>query len=266
MYTRVAAVIVAMLAAGCAGSDSGRDMATAPEPPLESAYRTLATYNSVVTTSFHTEGIAEGVVALCSSRDCITDDTLPGLPFKGQVEGPYTARVLGEETWTPQGETGGIELWKLETASYGGWLDHSFFLIGRLAAGEDHHVLVGQMFGRLYDTPLPVEGTASYAGAMVGKDVLSSASYTGDARLEVDFADASLDATFSGIEDTDTGQSLDDVTYDDMFLIPESYAAVGGVPRTGDYINARFYGPDHEELAGVFGKGTLIGAFGTRRQ
>ena len=266
MYTRVTAVIVAMLAAGCAGSDSGPDMATAPEPPLESAYRTLATYNSVVTTSFHTEGIAEGVVALCSSRDCITDETLPELPFTGQVEGPYTARMLGEATWTPQGETGGIEIWELDPASYGGWLDHSFFLIARTAFG-DRNMLVGQMFGRLYDgTPLPVEGTASYAGAMVGTDVLSAANYRGDARLEVDFADASLDATFSGIEDIDTGQSLDDVTYDDMFLIPESYAAVGGVPRTGDYINARFYGPDHEELTGVFGKGTLIGAFGTRRQ
>ena len=32
------------------------------------------------------------------------------------------------------------------------------------------------------------------------------------------------------------------------------------------YFNARFYGPDNEEITGVFGKDTLIGAFGTKRR
>ena len=124
------------------------------------------------------------------------------------------------------------------------------------------------MFGRIYeDVPLPVEGTASYDGATVGKDVIGAADCTGAARLEVDFAAASRDATFSDIA---TGERIADIEFSGAPLTPDSRTTAAfnlpSAPSTATCFNARFYGPDHEVIAGVFGKDTLIGAFGAQRQ
>ena len=53
-------------------------------------------------------------------------------------------------------------------------------------------------------------------------------------------------------------------------IFPDSHTAVAvdlpSAPGADTYISARFYGPDHEEITGVFGTDAVIGAFGTMRQ
>ena len=217
-------------------------------------------------------GEARGVAVRCSRQSCITDGLALVLGTELSIKGPYTARVLGTATRTPAREIGGLEIWEAAydngITDYGAWLDHSFFLIFGADMGE-HTLVASAAFGRIYnDAPLPVEGTASYNGAMVGKDVITAANYAGAARLEVNFAVASLDAIFSDIADIATGERIADIEFPGVPLHPK-YSAASAVdlpsaPGTATYINARFYGPENEEITGVFGKDTLIGAFGTK--
>ena len=109
--------------------------------------------------------------------------------------------------------------------------------------------MVGEAFGRIYqDAPFPVEGTASYAGAMVGRDAISAADYAGAARLEVDFAAGGLDATFSEIADIATGEGIDDIVFAAVPIFPDYHTAVAvdlpSAEGTDTYINARFCGSD----------------------
>ena len=142
-------------------------------------------------------------------------------------------------------------------------MDHSLFVIATADFG-DNSAVAGGAFGRIHDdVPLPLEGTASYDGAMVGRDVVSATHYAGTAHLEVDFAAASLDATFSNITAIDSGETLADIRFAQGRVLPDLHTAIAyslpGAEGTDTYLNARFYGPDHEELTGVFGKDTLIG-------
>lgn len=267
-------IFILIAALGLAACGSGTNTASAPEPPREQAYRTLATYNSVVTTNFHVLGEARGVGPLCSSYACESREPLPTIGGLLGVEAPYTGRALADGSWEPQGETGGLEVWEITNPNgqtdYGAWLDHSFFVAGT-AKVDEHTVAVGRTYGRMYpDAALPVEGTASYDGAMVGKDVISAADYAGAANLEVDFAAGSLDATFSDITDIATGERIADIAFTGVELTLDTRAAAAfdlpSAKGTDTYFNAHFYGPDNEEITGVFGKDTLIGAFGTKRQ
>ena len=266
--------VIAALAIAACGSDSGTD--TVSGPPVDRLYRTLATYNSVLLSDVHAVGEAGGVPARCGETRCDTVEPHPTLGFAPGVSGRSTARGLGDGTWTPQGEIGGLGIWEVTVPGefpqivYGAWLDHSFFSTVAIRL-SGHAAIIGEAFGRIYyDVPLPVEGTASYDGAMVGKDAISAADYAGAARLEVDFTAASLDATFSDIADIATGERIADIVFPGVPLTPDSHTAAAfhlpSAPGTYTYFNARFYGPDKEEISGVFGKDTLIGAFGTKRK
>ena len=265
-------LIVAVALAAC-GSDSGTGTA-APEPPRDRFYRTFATYNSVLITNFHLQGETRGLEPACSNTTCQTRVPHPIFGFTPAVQGPFAARELESAFWSPEREVGGVWIWELDYdpgfTDYGAWLDHSFFQVVTAPARE-HVTMLGEAFGRIYpDSPLPVEGSATYAGGMVGLDVITAAAYTGAAQLEVDFADASLDATFSDIADVATGERIADIMFPRVPIFRDFHTAQAferpSVPGTNAYINARFYGPDNEEVSGVFGKDTLIGAFGTRRQ
>ena len=69
-------IVISITALAACGSGSGSDTATAPEPLLDRAYRTLATYNSVVTTNFHALGEALGMPPICGRSACYTDRQL----------------------------------------------------------------------------------------------------------------------------------------------------------------------------------------------
>ncbi len=273
---RAIAILIATLTLVACGSRFGTDLDTAsvPEPPLDRMYRTFATYNSVVSSSFHVLGETQGVEPVCGSTWCATHVPHPTLGYVVGFEGRSSARLFGSASWTPQGEIGGLEIWELsyttDSVEYGVWMDHSFFAISTLDA-VDYGIVAGAVFGRIYDdVPFPLQGTAGYDGAIVARDVISATHYAGTAHLEVDFAAASLDATFSNIAATDSGETLADIRFAQVALLPDRHvAAVRELPSadgTDTYLNARFYGPDHEELTGVFGKDTLIGAFGAKRQ
>ena len=159
-----------------------------------------------------------------------------------------------------------------ETFGYGGWMDHSLFAV-QLWAGENHYegeywfagggVISGAM-GHASGSN-PGEGILEWNGVMVGRnsDIESSLVTNviqGDAGLSAEFSqagDVTIDVTFSNIKDLNAGRSMADMTWNDVPVVNGSFEISS--------IAGGFFGPQHEEIAGVFERNQVIGAFGGRR-
>ena len=100
---------------------------------------------------------------------------------------------------------------------------------------------------------------------MVGRnsDIGSSAVSNvvqGDAAVTAELSpagDMSIDVAFSNIKDLNSGSSLADMTWTNISVTDGSF--------DGGTIEGSFYGPQHEEVAGVFERSYVVGAFGARR-
>ena len=120
---------------------------------------------------------------------------------------------------------------------YGAWARYVAFdatiqetetSVGRIAAAT-------ASVGGIGNRSNPVGGSAEWSGAMVGldyRDIAEQRFVQGDARVTADFADMDLDVALTGIAGVESG---------------------------------RFFGPDHEEVGGVFDRDGILGAFGAGR-
>ena len=111
----------------------------------------------------------------------------------------------------------------------------------------------------------PASGSAVWSGdvrAYETEDVVNSegtsvttlAPVEGDARLEVDFAAATVDIDFTNFDNSQADMSWDGLAMDN---------GVFGVGVTS--IDGAFYGADHEGAAGTFARDGLTGVFGALR-
>ena len=164
--------------------------------------------------------------------------------------------------------------------SYEGWMQYSKFggqiniiTDGFIQVGQYYRDVTGQRYavgssiGQLSGTN-PVDGNATWEGVMIGGRIGETVDFgdpvRGDATLTFDFADVDLDVAFTNI------QSLRNVempaTYDDMMW--ENLAVRDGRFGGGfdePTIEGRFYGPNHEEVGGIFQRNRIVGAFGAQR-
>ena len=156
------------------------------------------------------------------------------------------------------------------TLSYGGWMDHSLFAVHVITETYDAGTFVNWVTGyseALGDTSAtnPSTGTFSWNGVMVGRnsDILStqvSNVVQGDAAISAEMSnmgDLSVDVEFSNIIDLNSGSSIGDMTWADLSVIDGSF--------DGGTIDGSFFGPQHEEVAGVFHRNNVLGAFGASR-
>lgn len=153
---------------------------------------------------------------------------------------------------------------------YGGWMDHSRFLVDvrtETYAGRASVIGVegwGMVWG---DAPRtnPSTGPFAWNGVMVGRnsDIENSNVSNvvqGDAAVSAELSqagDMSVDVTFSNIKDLNTGGSIADIAWVDLSVVDGTFES-----RT---ILGSFFGPQHEEVAGVFEENNVLGAFGARR-
>lgn len=152
--------------------------------------------------------------------------------------------------------------------NFGGWLVHSYFHVDadyNRTTGQLAEDVYGRSLGRATGTN-PLSGGATWSGVMVGRDVSASAArgnaIRGDADLTVaDFNDPQVDVAFTNIGNIDTGGSRDDMTWSRIPLTSGSF----GTGSDGNSIQGTFYGPNHEEVGGVFERDQVIGAFGAKR-
>ena len=155
----------------------------------------------------------------------------------------------------------------------GGWLDYSAFgaesyrIVSGVSRGVD---LRGTIFGLAYSLgdatgTTPAFGNATWTGTMVGGDTSSTANrgnrIQGDATLTFDLSQRDLDVAFTNIRDIDAGRQHGNITWQNIPVLSGSFST----GLDGNSIDGRFYGPNHEEVGGVFERNQIAGAFGAKR-
>ena len=158
---------------------------------------------------------------------------------------------------------------------YGGWLDHSLFatetdlLTHDIFPDKGATVVVNYAVGfSTKENPSAAQGSARWEGLMLGRDMRASASrgqvVVGAADVTLDFAATALtaDVEFTGIANIESGEAWDDMAWRGMAVEEGAFAQSDAADDT---ISGRFFGPGEEEVAGVFERAGIAGAFGGRR-
>ena len=156
----------------------------------------------------------------------------------------------------------------LEEIGLGAWLDYSGFAVsagavfdgprdeGYLAAIVSQ-VSVGESSGR---RPQRVSGTATWEGSMVAADTEYRHAIIGASTVQVDLARMDADVRMTNVWDIDARTRLSSFGWTDLPI------QANGTFGNGQTVMGSFYGPNHEEVGGIFTTSTLIGAFGATRQ
>ena len=159
----------------------------------------------------------------------------------------------------------------VEYDAYGGWLRHSFFATetGGIAEGlfDGTPVAYSYSVGDAPNSnPIAADGSGTWRGVMVGADVSQTATrghpIQGDAEITIaDFDDPQADVAFTRIFDLHAQTQRDDIAWAGIAVTDGGFAS--GTDE--DSIEGRFYGPNHEEVGGIFERNGVLGAFGAAR-
>ncbi len=272
------ALSIAVLAAAVALASCTRtlDPPTPEEQARESHGAIVGAANTLLMGDrlawFATEGDVERANTTCRDDTCAV----------GYLALSRTTR-FGLEGWelTLLRERRGVGLFRQELAAthrdyeaYGGWLEHSLFATRLTRFGEEAgpsagaSVVFGYSLGLSSGENPGAEGSARWEGLMLGRDVSASRSrgqaIRGDADVTVEFgADAiTADVAFTGIVNIETGAARNDMAWRGLEVEDGGFARRSA---PGDTVSGRFYGPDEEEVGGVFERDGIAGAFGGRR-
>lgn len=151
---------------------------------------------------------------------------------------------------------------------YGGWLDHGYFFVGGgILENREIGLVLGEAVGNAPDTNPTGSGSATWTGVMIGVDVSLTETIgdviQGDAAITIpDLSSPRIGVEFTNIYNLDTRRSRTDMTWDGIALNNGSFET----GSDGNSIEGRFYGPNHEEVGGIFERDEVIGAFGAKRQ
>ena len=152
---------------------------------------------------------------------------------------------------------------------YGGWMDHSFFVVesGAITHGppalEGAGVLFSYSLGTAANSNPSLTGSGTWTGVMAGMDSTADGNpVQGDARITIDdFSDPMVDVAFTNVLDLVAGTTYQDMNWTGM--VPTNGGFQGGTgTRT---IQGQFYGPGHQEVGGTFMHDSILGAFGANR-
>ena len=218
------------------------------------------------------------------------DPDFEGFSRDPAIEGGGFAQYRGvslgafrERTYQREEDIERDVLVKIDTdiLSYEGWMQYSKFGVqinsitdGFIQVRQYYRDFTGQRYavgssiGQLSETN-PVEGNATWEGVMVGGEISETLNIgkpvRGDATLTFDFAGAELDVALTNIRTLPIVQVPE--TYPDMTW--ENLAVKNGRFGGGfddPTIEGRFYGPNHEEVGGIFQRNRIVGAFGAQRE
>ena len=154
---------------------------------------------------------------------------------------------------------------------YGAWMEHSGFHVLTGAreqaevAGETISVTIrGTAAGGELSRSRP-SSSATWTGIMTGTPATEDGILQGDAMLAYDMESRTLDASFTNIVNVslNTAHSVSEAEFTNVPVDVEGTFRHGDL---GNLVQGGFYGPDHEEVAGIFEQDGILGAFGARRQ
>ena len=165
----------------------------------------------------------------------------------------------------------------LPTKLYGGSGDHSVFF----SASNFDAVLstaFSGAFGELHPgQPTAAQGSATWEGLMTAYQRLdpSAGEIDGASALRYDFATNSVDLILSLVGGARPAGTPADIVWNDLPVNNDGSFYIVGHGNHNEasdphpvlgYVDGDFYGPNAEEMAGVFERYNLVGAFGARRQ
>lgn len=253
----VSAIALSIVLSACSASqESAID-------PLSGLYQVVAQTNSVKATDFYVNG-TKLPIETCGRLTCTASGG-----FQVNLTTPVNT-LLNFEHET-EAEIGGVEIVAAgnpeDWALFGGWMTHSAFFVQRAVGRNDAELVYAQSLGRVYlgdSAALPIEGSASYHGAMVGSNIKTSDPYTGKSTMTARFGQTpAIDIHFTGIVNLRTGDAHRDISYVGASISERK--GIWAENADGDYVNGEFTGSANEEVIGVFEHGELIGTFGARR-
>ena len=144
-----------------------------------------------------------------------------------------------------------------ELIVHGSWMDHGMFAMTDSFGGKFGNVAVS--FGSSAGTVPSRLGGATWTGDMVGVDAGTGERVEGDAKIDVDdFADPDVDIALTSI----VGANRSTWAALRWENVPLDAGGFRVDDDAGGHVEGLFYGPDHEEVGGVFEKDRLVGAFG----
>ena len=216
---------------------------------------------------------AQRAPTICRGTTCSIGFGRPFLTKNFSVEG-VELKVLSERN--------GVRLVSEDTSNkhtentvFGGWMKYSFFAsqATRYVNEENpnqgttvfYPYVLGTSTGQNPSVPM---GGAQWLGFVVGRD--SSAKdqldsfVQGDAAIRVEMGQTGVqaDVRFTDMVNKHTGATYGDMTWTGMAV------SKGGFARRGaddDKIEGRFFGPDQQEVGGLFERAGIAGAFGGRQ-
>ena len=199
--------------------------------------------------------------------------------YRGMSLGILRVRFHQREEYEYNGMPVKIEI-DTDVLSYEGWMRYSKFVAeiniithGLVEVGSNQQVLTGRRYGmgvstgQVNDTN-PVDGNATWRGVMVGGKIGETADFgdavRGDATLTYDFANTDMDVAFTNIRsirDVDVPATYPNMTWQNLEVSNGRFGGGFDDPT----IEGRFYGPNHEEVGGIFQRNRIVGAFGAQR-
>ena len=158
---------------------------------------------------------------------------------------------------------------------FGGWMEYGFFTSQANFYTDEENPNYGATIFYSYalgdaagENPAAPGGGAEWRGFVVGRDAGVTSSLEsvvqGDAAISVKMGPSGMlaDVAFTDLGNARTGVSYDDMTWTGMAVTDGGFARRGAV---GDVIKGDFYGPNQEEVGGIFERSGIAGAFGGRR-
>lgn len=285
----VACIIMAGLLVGCGGGGSGSAMMVDGPPMGDNIQATISqiagSADSILASDvlanvpvggqimpfrFDTSCAGNSCTALYDGREHVRvsaselDALDPKIDWQGTTAQQDVPIVEGRGELTEPGISADVTL-------LGGWLDHNFFAVQleRVTHDTSNGVDVAGLeagyaysIGNATGTNPALSGNATWRGGMVGGSVGSDHRLIqGDATLTLDVAQMAMDVVFTNIRHTGTGQSRADMTWGSLAVTNGTF----GTGSQGDSIQGQFYGPNHEEVGGIFERDEFVGAFGAGR-
>ena len=144
----------------------------------------------------------------------------------------------------------------------GGWMEYSTFSTDRSTFGNGVRWIGSGSAGQHNAARISGKGMFQWTGAMSGFDKLADEDpLIGDVTFTLDVVNQILDLTFTNIATLDNSRKYDDMIWNDV-PVGDGYFSLGAAK---DSLSGYFYGPNHEEISGVFERRHIVGAFGANQ-
>ena len=243
-------------------SEPDRAALAAPQPPLTDAEIREQMSALIQASNTITHMTASNSVATSTGYDTVS----------GPVAEPL--RDIGETTYKQKASRNGVVLaagrhpddGATDFTGFAGWMEHSFFLLA--IEDRQNHVRSDIYSGGSAIGTNPTSGGASWKGVMFGVDGSTAKRghvLRGDAEITITgFEDLRTIVAFTNLYDLNTAIRRPDIRWSDLRTNDGVFRSDCSVSPS-NCIEGRFYGPEHEEVGGVFLHNHILGAFGAKR-